>query len=158
MKSSPSPTKPSQRRQPSSLASPDKTTKSLYAAAQSGENVRMEDPSYRSPPQKKFTSPKRPNASSGTKTAALSPSKHVAPFGQPLEIIKSKYWYLLRRLRISATFARFMEHLIDLCPLCFYRQTLLDLWRNTSHEYPQCFLLQHWQRKWTNNLASTSLN
>jgi len=53
----------------------------------------MEDPSYRSPPQKKFTSPKRPNASSGTKTAALSPSKHVAPFGQPLEIIKNKlYW------------------------------------------------------------------
>lgn len=76
-----SPTKPTQRRQPSTLnKSPEKTTSSLFEAAKSGENVRMEDPSYRSPPQKKFTSPKRPNATSGTK-APISPSKHVAPFG-----------------------------------------------------------------------------
>ena len=86
-----SPTKPAQRRQPSTLnQSPDKTTTSLYA--QAGENnARMEDPSYRSPPQKKFSSPKRPGAMSSSKA---SPAKHVAPFGKPLEIIKSKYTYV----------------------------------------------------------------
>ena len=77
------------------MQSPDKASTSQYAA----ENARMEDPSYRSPPQKKFSSPKRPNAMSGQK--AGSPAKQVAPFGKSIEIIKSKL------LRISASFARF---------------------------------------------------
>ena len=84
-----SPTKPSQRRESPSQQSPDKATTSLYAAKISGENAHMEDPSYRSPPQKKFSSPKRPSAMSNNKTG--SPDKQVVPFGKSLEIIKSKF-------------------------------------------------------------------
>ena len=67
------------KQSPAYSPSPDK---------QRGEN--MQDPSYRSPPQKKFSSPQRSSAMSGTKKTG-SPSKNSLPFGKPLEIIKSKY-------------------------------------------------------------------
>lgn len=78
---SPSPTKPSMTRLKSfhNSASPAKPS------TLSGENVRVEDPSYKSPPSKKYGSPQR---TSGQKR--LSPSKNSAPFGKPIEIIKSK--------------------------------------------------------------------
>lgn len=66
------------------------------------ENVRVEDPSYRSPPQKKYSSPQR---ATGSKRA--SPTKTSLPFGKPIEIIKSKS-PTVRKLafRISLSFAR----------------------------------------------------
>ena len=87
-----SPTKPSaQRRLSPTQNSPDKApATSLYSATDASENARMEDPSYRSPPQKKFSSPKRPSAMAASSSKTSSPSKHVAPFGKPIEIIKSK--------------------------------------------------------------------
>lgn len=97
-----SPVKPSQRHQSPTQTtsmtmqqqSPDKASSSQYAA----ENARMEDPSYRSPPQKKFTSSMRPNATGSSKTG--SPAKVVAPFGKPIEIIKSKLLRISILLRV----------------------------------------------------------
>ena len=91
-----SPAKPAHHRQSPSLpSSPDKAAStSLYAAANNAsENARMEDPSYRSPPQKKFSSPKRSSAMANSGSKAGSPAKQVAPFGKPIEIIKSKYYF-----------------------------------------------------------------
>ena len=103
-----SPTKPSQqRRQSPTQQSPDKPTTSMYAA----ENARMEDPSYRSPPQKKFSSPKRPSVMSSSKN---SPSKHVAPFGKPLEVIKSKYIVILFDTQNFSVLLRVLNVKIDL--------------------------------------------
>ena len=71
--------------------SPEKTTASLRTE---NASKMQEDPSYRSPPQKKFSSPSRLNQmSSGSKR--MSPSKNTLPFGKSIEIIKSKYSILI---------------------------------------------------------------
>ena len=84
----------SKMQQSPSLVSPTKTTANLARPSYSpspdkqgalrSENIRMEDPSMRSPPQKKYSSPQR----SGAKR--VSPSKEQRPFGKSIEIIKSK--------------------------------------------------------------------
>ena len=79
----------------------------------------MEDPSYRSPPQKKFSSPKRNSVMANSKTG--SPSKHVAPFGKPIEIIKSKYYNRAPHMvsqNFRHTFARFEQINLPRINLC----------------------------------------
>ena len=112
-----------------------------------------QDPSYRSPPQKKFSSPQRSSAMSGSKKA-VSPTKNNLPFGKPVEIIKSKYLIFIQKLgssfRISLCFAQLSKSgpiTSNLTQSFYYRQTLLDFRCVASNKHSQCIFLQYRQCK-----------